>query len=92
VRIERFEDRAPGRYTYYESVHITSSFPSAAGAYAGPNVGASPLLVVAALAAGAYAAVAAAFARAYHLTTYRERCGGVKRVCAHARACCGDVL
>ncbi|KAG1675776.1 hypothetical protein FOA52_012432 [Chlamydomonas sp. UWO 241] len=72
VRVERFEDRGPGRFTYYESVHITSSFPSAAGAYATPGAGFSPLLVVAALAAGAYAAVTAAFARAYHLTTYRE--------------------
>jgi len=74
VAIERYEDRGDGRYMYYESIQITSGGRIGMGTLpmASAAGGASPLLLLAAVVAGAYVAVAAAFARAYERTTYRD--------------------
>jgi hypothetical protein len=75
VRVERSESRAPGSYRYYERIEISSGQPltfvssSAAGAAAPPPL----LLLFALVAAGAYAAVTAAFSKNYHLTLYAAR-------------------
>jgi hypothetical protein len=59
---------------YYESVSIRSSMPMASltPAHAAPSM-VSPLLVAALVMAGIWAAVAAAFARSFHLTTYKQQ-------------------
>jgi len=72
VQIRRSEERGSSSYRYYESISITSGGPryyTVPAHAAGP----SPLLFVAALLAGIYAALAAAFARNFHLTTYQDR-------------------
>jgi hypothetical protein len=75
VRVERSETRAPGTYRYYERIEINGG---GGGAWAAPTVAAAsappPLLLLAALiAAGAYAALTAAFARNFDLTLYAAR-------------------
>jgi hypothetical protein len=79
VRVERSESRGPGSYRYYERIEINGGggggawatpLPTAATAANGPP----PLVLLAALvAAGAWAALTAAFARNFGLTLYAAR-------------------
>lgn len=76
VRVERSEQRSPGSYRYYEHIEIRTGPPVAtlyASAHAQSAPLFSPLLALAVVAAAAWAAVTALFARNYDLTTFSER-------------------
>eukprot|EP00195_Chlamydomonas_chlamydogama_P010732 CAMPEP_0202906644 /NCGR_PEP_ID=MMETSP1392-20130828/39875_1 /ASSEMBLY_ACC=CAM_ASM_000868 /TAXON_ID=225041 /ORGANISM="Chlamydomonas chlamydogama, Strain SAG 11-48b" /LENGTH=219 /DNA_ID=CAMNT_0049595267 /DNA_START=282 /DNA_END=942 /DNA_ORIENTATION=+ len=70
VRIERREEYGLNSYRYYQSVQITSRPYTLRTAAATEAPFFSPLLLVATILTGAYAAVAVAFARNFDLTTY----------------------
>lgn len=75
VRIQRQEQRGPGTYRYYESIEIRSGGGGynamlAPGVAVGPP---APLLLLAALLAGAYVAVSAAFWRNFGATTFADK-------------------
>lgn len=74
VKIERREERGPGSYRYFESIHIRSgSSMSITTLTPAPSTAVfNPLLLIAVVMAGAYAAITAAFNRNYDLTTYKQ--------------------
>ncbi|KAF5834356.1 hypothetical protein DUNSADRAFT_8979 [Dunaliella salina] len=75
IRIRRGEEQGMGSYRYYESISISSG----PGHYVSmqqqpvPTTGVSPLVFVAAMLAGAYAVLAAAFAKNFNLTIYSPK-------------------
>eukprot|EP00200_Dunaliella_tertiolecta_P004613 CAMPEP_0202351174 /NCGR_PEP_ID=MMETSP1126-20121109/7934_1 /ASSEMBLY_ACC=CAM_ASM_000457 /TAXON_ID=3047 /ORGANISM="Dunaliella tertiolecta, Strain CCMP1320" /LENGTH=193 /DNA_ID=CAMNT_0048943257 /DNA_START=161 /DNA_END=742 /DNA_ORIENTATION=- len=75
IRIRRSEEQGVGSYRYYESISISSG----PGYYVSmqqqpvPTTGVSPLVFVAAMLAGAYAVLAAAFAKNFNLTIYSPK-------------------